>query len=92
MSSLGIWKKACREGRCQMSFVRPLPIYGFWCKDFEEAIKFIFYQEMTTAESPDLANEILHYFLFLQGKRFWMGSKNYILMRFSWNRNGLSQV
>lgn len=62
MSSLGTWKKAHREGRYQMSFVRPLPIYGIWCKDFKEAIKFIFYQEMTTAESPDLANEILHSF------------------------------
>lgn len=29
-----------------MSFVRPLPIYGIWCKDFQEAIKFIFSQEI----------------------------------------------
>lgn len=34
--------KARRESRNQMSFVRPLPIYGIWCKDFEDAIKFIF--------------------------------------------------
>lgn len=34
--------KALRPGRNQMSFVRPLPIYGIWYKDFEEAIKFIF--------------------------------------------------
>lgn len=46
------------ESRNQMSFVRPLPIYRIWCKDFEEAIKFIFSQEMTTDESPDLANKI----------------------------------
>lgn len=58
--------KARRQGRDQMPSVRPLPIYGIWCKVFEEAIKFIFCSEVTTAESPDLANQIekFYYFFF----------------------------
>lgn len=56
--------KAHRQGRNQMSFVRPLPIYGIWCKVFEEAIKFIFCSKVTTAESPDLANQIEQFFFF----------------------------
>lgn len=55
-----------RESRNQMSFVRPLPIYGIWCKDFEEAIKFIFCQEMTIDKSPDLANKIKKNFFLIR--------------------------
>lgn len=69
--------KACRQGSDQMPPARPLPVYGIWCKVFEEAIKFIFCSEVTTAESPDLANriELNNFFFFLQGREFWMGSK-----------------
>lgn len=68
--------KARRQGSDQMPSARPLPIYGIWCKVFEEAIKFIFCSKVTTAESPDLANQIgQFFFFFLQGREFWMGSK-----------------
>lgn len=71
--------------------VRPLPIYGIWCKVFEEAIKSIFCSTVTTAKSPGLATQNKQFFL-LQGREFGMGSKNHVLRRLAFrNRNRLSQ-
>lgn len=73
MDGSGSSGEGLQTGQEPNVIVRPLPIYGIWCKVFEEAIKFIFCSEVTTAESPDLANQNKQYFSFYKaGNSGWV--------------------